>query len=82
MLFSFSVGNISAHISRDRAHKDDGYHNAEENHNHDRVNNAEPVYFGVENVQIIVPTGSLRDIDLTSSFKAVILTRTHGVSDS
>lgn len=63
---------MSAHVSRDRAHKNNGYHNAEENDNHDRVNNAEPVYSWVENVQVIVPTGSLRDVKLTSSLKAVV----------
>lgn len=55
---------ISAHISRDRAHENNGHHNTEENNNHDRVHNAEPMYSWVENVQVIVPTGSLGDVKL------------------
>ena len=62
----------SAYISWDRSHENNGDHNAEENNDHDRVNNTEPVYSWVENVQVIVPTGSLEDANLTSGLNTVV----------
>lgn len=54
----------NAYVSRDRAQENDGYHNTEENDDHNRVDNTEPVYSWVENVQVIVPTCSLEEVDV------------------
>lgn len=61
-----------AHISRDRPQENNGHHYAEENNDHDRVNNAEPMYSWVKNVQVIIPTGSLGDVSITSNLKSVV----------
>ena len=63
---------IRAYISRDRTQENNGYHDTEEKNNHDRVNNAEPVYSWVKNVQVVVPTGGLGDAKLTSSLKVAV----------
>lgn len=63
---------MNTHISRDRAHKNNGYHDAKENDDHDRVNNTEPVYSWVKNMKVVVPAGSLGDVKLIASLKGVV----------
>jgi hypothetical protein len=69
------------HISGDSAPQNHGYHNAKEDHNNDWVDKTEPMYPGIKNMEIVVPSSGLAN-DQRSSTRVLNWTCTHGVSDS
>jgi len=53
----------AANIARHGAQQDHRHHDAEENHDNQRVDETEPVYTWVKYVKIIIPAGSLNLVE-------------------
>jgi hypothetical protein len=54
-----SVELTNNYVSGDRAPQNHSYHDAKEDNNDDRIDEAEPMNPGVKNMEIVVPSSGL-----------------------
>lgn len=75
-------GVDNTYISRNISPKNHADHDTQEGRDHERIDQTKPMDAWIENVQIVVPSRSLKSRYKHQCIRVIYIERTHGVSDS
>lgn len=73
---------MATYVSRHIPVENHCNHDAQENDNCQRVDQTQPVNTRIKDMQIVIPSSSLKSVKTSLSCYAYVLALTHGVSDS